>query len=138
MLRYCSVSDVSTWHPGCLLAAARAEEQVIDSGVKSACEITSVDFAAVTLWDEESRTHEIRAVSGDGGADLEALLGQKFRHNTALVSMALENRHPLPWRGEYDDRRQVVFTRRVAPPRMPSMIVLPLYAHERPLGTEGG
>ena len=117
------------------LAAARAEEQVIDSGVKSAREITSVDFAAVTLWDEEGRTHEIRAVSGDATAETETLMGQKFRHNTGLVSMALENRHPLPWRGEYDDRRQVVFTRRVTPPRMPSMIVLPLYAHERPLGT---
>lgn len=117
------------------LAAARAEGDVIDSGVKSAREITSVDFAAVTLWDDEARTHEVRAVSGDGGAEPETLLGQRFRHNTGLVSMALENRHPLPWRGEYDDRRQVVFTRRVAPPRMPSMIVLPLYAHERPLGT---
>jgi len=117
------------------LAAARAEETVIDSGVKSAREITSVDFAAVTLWDETLKTHEIRAVSGDAGGSDESLVGQRFRPNAGLVAMALENRHPLPWRGEYDERRQVVFTRRIAPPSMPSIMVLPLVAHERPLGT---
>jgi diguanylate cyclase (GGDEF)-like protein len=49
--------------------------------------------------------------------------------------MALENRHPLPYRGVYDDKKQVVFTRHHAPPKMPSILVLPLVAHERPLGT---
>jgi two-component system cell cycle response regulator len=47
----------------------------------------------------------------------------------------LQNRHPLPYRGEYDAARQTVFTRRVAPPPMPSIVVLPLLVHERPLGT---
>ncbi|HSN96675.1 MAG TPA: sensor domain-containing diguanylate cyclase, partial [Candidatus Nanopelagicales bacterium] len=95
-------------------------------------EITSVDFAAVTLFDEPTRGHEIRAASGEGG---EELIGQRFRHNAGLVSMALQNRHPLPWRGEYDEKHQVVFTRRVAPPSMPSIYVLPLLVHDRPLGT---
>ena len=49
--------------------------------------------------------------------------------------MVLQNRHPLPYRGEYDPARQTVFTRRVAPPPMPSIVVLPLLVHERPLGT---
>ncbi|WP_437733429.1 sensor domain-containing diguanylate cyclase [Sorangium sp. So ce1335] len=114
------------------LGAATTEAGVIEAGVTSAREITSVDFAAVTLYDEAQKVHEIRAVSGDGGAEL---TGQRFRHNSGLVSMVLQNRHPLPYRGEYDDKRQVVFTRRVAPPSMPSIIVLPLCVHDRPLGT---
>lgn len=114
------------------LGAATTEGDVIEAGVKSAREITSVDFAAVTLFDDAQKTHEIRAVSGDGAAEI---VGQRFRHNTGLVSMVLQNRHPLPYRGEYDAARQMVFTRRVAPPPMPSIVVLPLLVHERPLGT---
>ena len=37
--------------------------------------------------------------------------GQRFRHNAGLVSMVVENRHPLPYRGEYDAQHQVVFTK---------------------------
>jgi diguanylate cyclase (GGDEF)-like protein len=114
------------------LGAATTEGDVIEAGVRSAREITSVDFAAVTLYDEGSRMHEIRAVSGDGS---EEVVGQRFRHNNGLVSMVLQNRHPLPYRGEYDPARQTVFTRRLAPPPMPSIVVLPLLVHERPLGT---
>ncbi len=114
------------------LNAATTEADVVDAGVKSAREITSVDFAAVTLYDEASKTHEVRAVSG-GGA--EGVVGQRFKNNAGLVSMALENKHPLPYRGEYDDKRQTVFTRKVAPPAMPSIIVLPMLVHDKPLGT---
>src|SRR5262249_4718519 len=80
------------------LGAAATESMVVDAGVKSAREITSVDFAAVTLFDEQTKMHEIRAASGEGSE----IIGQRFRHNTGLVSMVLENRHPLPYRGEYD------------------------------------
>jgi diguanylate cyclase (GGDEF)-like protein len=114
------------------LGAATTESSVVEAGVKSAREITSVDFAAVTLYDEAGKMHEIRAVSGDGAGDI---LGQRFRTNTGLVSMVLQNRHPLPYRGEYDPQRQIVFTRRVTPPAMPSIVVLPLLVHDRPLGT---
>ena len=114
------------------LGAATTESDVIDAGVRSAREITSVDFAAVTLFDEAAKIHEIRAVSGEGVGDI---TGQRFRHNAGLVSMVLQNRHPLPYRGEYDEKRQVVFTRRLTPPPMPSIVVLPLVVHDRPLGT---
>jgi len=114
------------------LGAATTEGDVIEAGVKSAREITSVDFAAVTLYDDAAKMHEIRAVSGDGAGQI---VGQRFRHNSGLCAMVLQNRHPLPYRGEYDPARQTVFTRRVAPPPMPSIVVLPLLVHERPLGT---
>jgi diguanylate cyclase (GGDEF)-like protein len=115
------------------LNAAITEAEVVDAGVKSAREITSVDFAAVTLFDEATKTHEIRAVSG--GADAEGMVGQRFKNNPGLVSMALSNKHPLPYRGEYDDKRQMVFTKTIAPPAMPSIIVLPMLLHDKPLGT---
>ncbi len=118
------------------LGAAKSEPDVIEAGVKSAREITSVDYAALTLYDEVTRTHEIRATSGDfEDGDGTAKTGSRFRQNTGLVSMALENRHPLPYRGAYDEKKQVVFTRHLVPPSMPSIFVLPLVAHERPLGT---
>lgn len=114
------------------LGAATTEAHVVDAGVRSAREITSVDFAAVTLYDEAQKAHEIRAVSGEGASEL---LGVRFRHNAGLVAMVLENRHPLPYRGEYDEKRQVVFTKKTLPPAMPSMVVLPLVVHDKPLGT---
>ena len=113
------------------LGAATTEADVIAAGLKSAREITSVDYAAVTLYDEKTKSHEIRAVSGD---DEGALVGQTFRHNAGLVSMVVQNKHPLPYRGEYDERRQIVFTKRLAPPSMPSIVVLPLCVHDRALG----
>lgn len=114
------------------LNAAITESEVVDAGLRSAREITSVDFAAVTLYDEARKTHEIRAVSG---AEDTSLVGESFRTNSGLVSMALENKHPLPLRGEYDEKRQVVFTRNVTPPNMPSIMVLPMLVHDKPLGT---
>jgi diguanylate cyclase (GGDEF)-like protein len=41
----------------------------------------------------------------------------------------------LPYRGEFDARRQVVFDRRLKPPPMPSLLVLPLVVGDDTLGT---
>ena len=49
--------------------------------------------------------------------------------------MVVANRHALPYRGDYDPDRQLVFTRKLSPPAMPSLVVLPLVVHERSLGT---
>ncbi|MRG94775.1 sensor domain-containing diguanylate cyclase [Polyangium spumosum] len=114
------------------LNAATTEAEVVEAGLRTAREITSVDFAAVTLYDEAQKAHEIRAVSGGDEANL---VGQQYKKNAGLVSMALENKHPLPYRGEYDEKRQIVFTKKLAPPSMPSMIVLPMLVHDKPLGT---
>lgn len=114
------------------LSAATTEAQVIEACVSSAREFTAFDFAAVTLFDRASSEHEICAVSGDNAHDL---VGQRFRHNAGLISMVVANRHPLPYRGDYDPARQMVFSRRLAPPPMPSLLVLPLLVHDRVLGT---
>ena len=114
------------------LAKATTEAQVIEAGVNGAREFAAFDFAVVTLVDKATQTHEICAASGE---HTESLVGQRFRHNSGLVSMVVANRHALPYRGDYDPSRQVVFTKKLVPPAMPSLLVLPLLVHEKPLGT---
>ena len=114
------------------LAKATTEASVIEAGVNGAREFAAFDFAVVTLFDKSSGTHEICAASGEHS---ESLVGQRFRHNSGLVSMVVANRHALPYRGDYDASRQVVFTKKLVPPAMPSLLVLPLLVHEKPLGT---
>ena len=114
------------------LGGAINEQEVVDAGVSSAREIAAVDFAAFTAFDAADNSHQIRAVSGDDG---DALIGKRFRSNNGLVSMAVRNRHPLPYRGQYDSTQQLVFARGLAPPDMPSLVVLPLLVHGEPLGT---
>lgn len=114
------------------LNSAWTEAQVVEACVSSARELAAFDFAVVTLFDRTTNEHEICAVSGDRADEL---VGQRFRHNAGLVSMVVANRHPLPYRGDYDPARQVVFSRRLAPPVMPSLLVLPLVVHDRALGT---
>jgi diguanylate cyclase (GGDEF)-like protein len=114
------------------LAAASTEANVIEAAVHHARKFAAFDFAAVTLFHRQAAAHEICAVSGSGS---DVLVGQRFRHNTGLVSMAVANRHALPYRGHYDAGRQVVFTAKLRPPDMPSLLVLPLAVHERVLGT---
>ncbi|HVU04479.1 MAG TPA: diguanylate cyclase [Polyangiaceae bacterium] len=116
------------------LAAATTEAQVIEAGVSSARELASFDFAVVTLFHRNGRegVHEICAASGEGTAEL---VGQTFRHNGGLVSMVVTNKHPLPFRGDYDGEKQMVFTKRLKPPAVPSLVVLPLSVHDNVLGT---
>jgi len=114
------------------LAGASTEAEVIESAVESAREVAAFDFAAVTLFHRKDGAHEIVAVSGEGAA---GLVERTFRHNAGLVSMVVANRHALPYRGEYDPSRQTVFAVGLAPPKMPSLLVLPLAVADRVLGT---
>ncbi len=116
------------------LGAALSEKDVVDAGVKAAREIASFDLAAVTVFDEATRTHEVVAAkSVDGGVD--DLVGVRFAHNSGLVSMVVQNRCPLPYRGEFEAGRQVVLSKRLPWPNHPSLLVLPLLMHEKALGT---
>ncbi len=115
-----------------MLAEARSEVDVIRAGVQSARQFASFDFAAVTLYHRANDTHEVCAVSGPGADDL---VGAVFPNNTGLVSMVVKNQHPLPYRGDYQASRQVVFEQGLTLPKMPSLIILPLRVHETALGT---
>lgn len=113
------------------LAASSTEADVIEAAVNSAREFASFDCAIVTLFDRNNRQHEICAASGEG---TETLVGRSFGHNPGLVAMAVANRHPLPYRGDFDPIRQVVFAKGLELPVLPSVLVLPLLVHERALG----
>ncbi|RYE86506.1 MAG: diguanylate cyclase, partial [Myxococcales bacterium] len=114
------------------LGGAVHEADVVEAAVRSAREFASFDFAAVTVHDPNDDSHEIRAVSGDGA---EPLLGARFGQNNSLVSMVVRNRHTLPYKGELEEKRQVVFSDRLQMPPVASVLVLPLMMHDRPLGT---
>lgn len=114
------------------LAASATEAEVIEAAVASAREFAAFDCAIVTLFDKSQLKHEICAASGEG---TETLIGRSFGHNPGLVAMAVANQHPLPYRGDYDPIRQMVFAKGVEPPPLASILVLPLLVHERALGT---
>jgi len=128
------------------LGAALSEKDVLDAGVRSAQKIAAFDLAAVTLYDEATKMHQVVAATGE----IEDLVGSKFNHRgssqsgagpsarsagAGLVAMVVQNKFPLPYRGEYDASRQVVLTKNFPWPKLPSLLVLPLLLHEQPLGT---
>jgi diguanylate cyclase (GGDEF)-like protein len=116
------------------LGAALSERDVVEAAVRAAREIASFDLAAVTVWDDASRMHEVCAATSNGG-EIDDLVGQRFKHNTGLVSMVVTNRFPLPYKGQYDPAHQIVLTKRLPWPTVPSLLVLPLLHHGRVLGT---
>jgi two-component system cell cycle response regulator len=116
------------------LSAALSEKDVLEAAVKSAREIASFDFAAVTIFDEAARMHEVVAAKGTDG-EIDDLVGARFAPNAGLVSMVVQNRCALPYRGEFDPAHQVVLTRRFPWPKVPSLLVLPLVLRDQALGT---
>ncbi len=116
------------------LGAALSEKDVVDAGVRAAREIASFDLAAVTVFDEGTRTHEVVAAQSSG-KDADGLAGTRFAHNTGLVAMVVQNRCALPYRGDYETGRQAVLSPRLPWPSHPSLLVLPLLIHDRALGT---
>jgi diguanylate cyclase (GGDEF)-like protein len=116
------------------LGAALSEKDVLEAGVRAAREIASFDLAAVTIYDEATKTHEVCAAKSDTN-EIDDLVGVKFAHNSGLVSMVVQNRYPLPYKGEFDANHQVVLGKRFPWPKHPSLLLLPLVLHERALGT---
>ena len=116
------------------LGAALSEKDVVEAAVRSAREIASFELAAVTIWDDAAKFHEVCAAKSEGG-EIEDLVGQRFKQNTGLVSMVVTNKFPLPYRGEFDAAHQVVLSKRLPWPSMPSLLVLPLLHGDRVLGT---
>ena len=116
------------------LGAALSEKDVVEAGVRAAREIASFDLAAVTVYEDAARSHEVVAARSAAG-EIDDLVGVRFSHNAGLVSMVVQNRCPLPYRGEYEAGRQIVLSKRLPWPTHPSLLVLPLLMHERALGT---
>lgn len=116
------------------LGAALSEKDVVEAGVNAAREIASFDLAAVTVFDETARTHEVVAAKSVDG-EIDDLVGIRFGHNSGLVSMVVQNRCPLPYRGEHEGAQKIVLSKRIPWPSHPSLLVLPLVIRDRALGT---
>jgi two-component system cell cycle response regulator len=114
------------------LGAAQDEPAVLEAALSAAAEIAPYDFAAVTCYDAESRTHSVRRAVGERAHELHNL---SFRDNTSLTAMAVKNRHYLPYRGELDAASQVVYTRKHSLSGMQSLIILPLVVRDTAIGT---
>jgi diguanylate cyclase (GGDEF)-like protein len=117
------------------LGAALGEKDVVEAGVRAAREIASFDLAAVTTFDADTRQHVVVAAASAGDVAIDDLVGARFAHNAGLVSMVVQNKFPLPYRGEYDPARQTVLTKHYPWPKVRSLLVLPLVLHDRALGT---
>lgn len=114
------------------LGAALTEDAVIDAGLKAAQRIVPYDFAAVTRYEPEHKRHSVRRAVGEGATELKNL---SFRDNTSLTAMAVKNRHYLPYRGEFDGQKQMVYTPAESLRGMQSLLILPLLVREDPVGT---
>ncbi|HEX7481684.1 MAG TPA: diguanylate cyclase [Polyangiales bacterium] len=114
------------------LGAALTEQAVLDAALTAAQQIVPHDFAAVTHYDTETGQHSIRRAIGDGAEQLSNL---SFRDNTSLTAMAVQNRHYLPYRGDFDSQSQVVYTRNTNLAGMHSLLIVPLLVRDVAIGT---
>ena len=114
------------------LSTALTQDAVMEVGLTAAKEIVSHDFAAITEYQPDGRRHVVRRAAGERALDFQGL---RFRDNTSLTAMVVKNRHYLPYRGEFDPKQQVLFTKKAKLKGMESLLVLPLVAREEPIGT---
>lgn len=113
------------------LVEALSDEQVISAGLKSAKALCDYDFAAITKFDPLENKHTVlRAVGGST-----ELQGLEFKDNAYMVSMAVKNKHYLPYKGEFDAQQQLVFTRKHNANDMQSLLIFPLVVRENSIGT---
>ena len=114
------------------LGAALTDDQVVEAGLGAAGRIARFDFAAITAWDAEKKSHAIKVAVGEGA---ELVQGLSFKDNASLTAMVVKNRHYLPYKGDFDARQQILFTSKVSLPDMHSVLVLPLVVREDVIGT---
>ena len=114
------------------LSTALTQDAVMEVGLTAAAEIAPHDFAAITEYQPEGRRHVVKRAVGEQGLILQGL---RFRDNTSLTAMVVKNRHYLPYRGDFDSKQQVLFTKKAKLKGMESLLVLPLVVREEPIGT---
>ncbi len=111
---------------------AHGVEDVIRAAFDSARSIVQWDLAAATRLEQDKRRHGIVSAGGEWDEDP---VGIEWRDNEGLVSQACRMRHHLPYKGTFDERTQIVFTKKVRIRGMQSLLVLPLVAVDRVVGS---
>jgi diguanylate cyclase (GGDEF)-like protein len=114
------------------LGEATTEDQCLAALTAAAAAIVPHDLLVFTAYDPHAERHRVRHVSGDGPAGLAAT---EFGDNGGLVAAAVRARVALPYRGQLDPKTQFVFTKALALKSVASVLVLPLVARDKALGT---
>jgi|GEM_PF-5964322 len=114
------------------LRNAVREEQVAEVLFNSTQEIIQVDFIALVTFDPFKKEHQIAFATGKGAEDLR---GYTFGENEGLVSQVVKLAHALPWKGEFDPHSQIVFTRKTKLTGMRSLLIIPMVAGEKAIGS---
>lgn len=111
-------------------------KEVYTVALESIAEIAPYDFAAITIYEEESDLHRVMRCDGEGATTSSKRWEDvAFSPNQGLVSMVLENRHYLPVGGRLRDQRAIVMGPKEDFSSLKSLLVLPLVAHDKPVGT---
>ena len=112
-------------------------QDVWREAIVSLAEIANFDVAAFTIYDEEADRHTITrvAASPKWEQSVQSWQDQSFKSNSGWVSMAIKNRHYLPYGGHVRDSSPVVFDRAQKIQGIQSLVVLPLIAQDTVLGS---
>lgn len=112
-------------------------QDVLEVALRSVSDVVACDFAAVTLCEEDGRAHRVAITRATEALAerAERWEGVSFEANSGLVSMAVKNQHYLPYGGRVREGETVVFTREQSVEELDSLLVLPLIARDRAIGT---
>ena len=111
--------------------------EVHQVALESVAGIADYDFAAITHYEPDTRTHSVEAIdhADDFASQADQWAGRSFADNKGLVSMVVKNCHYLPYGGQVREADPVIFTRQERLSGLGSMLVLPLIVHDEPIGT---
>ncbi|MBN2525308.1 MAG: GGDEF domain-containing protein [Deltaproteobacteria bacterium] len=115
------------------LSKALSTSDVVRAALDAAALIAPFDMAAVTLNDGEDKQRVIEA-RGDNAEQLASL---EMTTRCGLAGSVYKTGHYLPYRGNFDAKQQIVYTKKAqsAFERMCSLLVLPLSSGDEVLGT---
>ncbi len=115
------------------LSGALTEKEVVKAALDAAGQITRFDMAAVALVNGDGRQIVLEAT----GQHADKIVGTTPAGSGSLAGAALKNRHFLPYRGKFDPKQQILFTKNTQKlfHKMHSAMVLPLVVGDKPLGT---
>lgn len=115
------------------LGEALTEDQCIQALTQAVRDIVDHQLFVFTSYDPKTKEHRVKYTAGESVPI--GLLGLVFSDNQGLASSAVNTRHALPYRGQYDPKIQYVFTRAWPLKDSASVLVLPLVVRDRVLGS---
>ncbi len=109
--------------------------EAMQAALHGASDVLAYDFAAITTWNEEDAIHRIAALDGADTLSIRLDVGDAFEPNAGLVASAVKNKHYLPADSRIEDVEPVIFGGRERIDALQALLVLPLVAQDRALGT---